>query len=164
MASSSRNRRQATLFFDITATALTQCRQSYNPVQAALIPAHVTLCREDEVLDWADFERRVSLATPFSLTMKFGRPIRNVNSVLLPAVEGMGAYASLRRTLLVDGTSVRRRMDAHVTLIHPRNGLCTDAIFAAIDSQLQPFEWTFHEISLIEQQDGGVWKTLSRYR
>jgi hypothetical protein len=47
-------RRQASMFltdqFQIEAL-----RSRHNPVQARLIPAHVTLCREDEVTDWDAF-------------------------------------------------------------------------------------------------------------
>ncbi len=85
--------------------------------------------------------------------MKFGAPIRHENSVLLPLVQGRTAYAALRRMLLLDGDTEPRPMDAHVTIIHPRNGLCTDEIFAQIERRLQPFTWTFRQISLIEQRE-----------
>jgi hypothetical protein len=156
-------RRQATLFFNNAPTALTHCRHRYNRIQADLIPAHVTLCREDEVVDWLAFEQRVASIGKVHLEMKFGSPVRNGNSVLLPAIEGVEAFTALRRTLLSDGLSEPRPMNAHVTIIHPRNGICTDAIFAEILQALQPFPWTFSEIALIEQHHGGPWATLSRY-
>lgn len=156
-------RRQATLLFHNAPAALTHCRCRYNPIQADLIPPHVTLCREDEVVDWLAFEQRVASMGHVKLEMKFGRPIRNGNSVLLPAVEGMEAYDSLRRAVLSDGASEPRPMNAHITVIHPRNGICTDENFAEIADVLQPFQWTFNEIALIEQRDGGPWTTLSRY-
>lgn len=157
-------RRQATLFFNNAPPALTHSRHRYNPVQADLIPAHVTLCREDEVVDWLAFKQRVASLTRVELELKFGRPIRNGNSVLLPAIEGMEAFVSLRRNLLSDGTSEPRPMNAHVTIIHPRNGTCTDEIFEEILQLLQPFQWTFNEIAVIEQQNGGPWQVLSRYQ
>ncbi|MCC6512140.1 MAG: hypothetical protein IT423_23790 [Pirellulaceae bacterium] len=156
-------RRQATLFFNNAPTALTHCRYQYNRIQADLIAAHVTLCREDEVVDWSAFEQRVASIGQVHLEMKFGRPVRDGNSVLLPAIEGVEAFGALRRTLLSDGTSEPRPMNAHVTIIHPRNGICTDAIFMEVSQILQPFSWTFSEIALIEQQHGGPWTTLSRY-
>ncbi len=54
-------------------------------------------------------------------------------------------------------------MDPHVTIIHPRNGVCTDNAFAEIQRMLPPFQWTFSEISLIEQINGGPWKKLVSY-
>lgn len=45
-------RRQATLYLPSPCSvAVEAVRSRYNPVQAELIAAHVTLCREDEVGD-----------------------------------------------------------------------------------------------------------------
>ena len=44
-------RRQASLFLS-DQFQIESLRLRYNPIQARLIPAHVTLCREDEVTDW----------------------------------------------------------------------------------------------------------------
>ncbi len=125
------HRRQATLFFNDPPTALARCRQIYNPVQAELIDAHVTLCREDEVVDWIEFEKRVASMTQFMLRMEFGRPIRNGDSVSMSATQGVEDFAALRRALLADGEP--RPMMPHVTIIHPRNGKCTDEQFAEIE-------------------------------
>lgn len=157
------SRRQATLFFNDAPPALKHCRQSFNPIQAALIPAHITLCREDEVFDWNAFERRVATLRTVELRLEFGSPIRSGNSVLLPAVNGIEEFAALRRVLLSDDNSEPRPMNPHVTIIHPRNGNCTNEVFAEIDRLLQPFQWTFSEISLIEQENAGPWKTLVSY-
>lgn len=156
-------RRQATLYFNQPPTGLIESRLRYNPVQANLIAPHVTLCREDEVTDWSAFEQRVAARLPIKLHMKFGEPTKNGNSVLLPAITGALEFAALRRDLLFDGASEPRPMNAHVTIIHPRNGVCTEEIFAEIKRLLLPFEATFREVSLIEQHQGGPWKTLSRY-
>ena len=158
------SRRQATLFFNDAPAALTHCRQTFNPVQAALIAAHVTLCREDEVSDWEAFERRVAALRSVELRLEFGRPIRNANSVLLPATNGVEDFAAVRRALLADNSSEPTPMQPHVTIIHPRNGTCTDDTFAEIERTLHPFQWTFSEIALIEQHSGGPWQTLVRYR
>ncbi len=157
------HRRQATLFFGDPPPALVRCRQFYNPVQAALIDAHVTLCREDEVFDWTAFEERVASLTQLKLRMEFGRPIRRGDLVFLPVTAGAEHFAALRRTLLSDNTSEPRTMDPHVTVIHPRNGTCTDEAFAEIERSLPPFEWTFNEVALIEQHNGGQWQTLASY-
>lgn len=156
-------RRQATLFFNDPPTALAWCRQIYNPVQAALIRTHVTLCREDDVVDWTAFEKRVASLGQLELRMEFGRPIRRGDLVLLPVADGVEEFVALRRALLFDGVYEPRPLDPHVTIIHPRNGTCTDAAFAEIEHLLCPFQWTFSEISLIQQHNGGQWNTLARY-
>lgn len=157
-------RRQVTLFLNDSPTAVEYCRRTYNPVQASLIAAHVTLCREDEIADWKAFENRVATLDLNSLRLKFGEPVRDGDLVLLPVITGADKYNSLR-DLVLSGTGVQaRQQNAHVTIIHPRNGKCTDEVFAEIRQRLEPFESTFTELSLIEQQVDGPWKTLSRYR
>ncbi len=154
------SRRQATLFFHDPPAVLVHCRRNYNPVQAALIDAHVTLCREDEVVDWPVLETRVAGLMPIRLQLEFGKPLRSDHSVWLPVINGAEDFAALRRSLLPHSP---RPMNPHVTIIHPRNGTCTDEAFAEIEQRLQPFLWTFQEIALIEQREGGPWQTLARY-
>ena len=156
-------RRQATLFLNDPPIALARCRQIYNPVQAALIQTHVTLCREDEVVDWTAFEKRVASLGQLELCMEFGRPIRRGDLVLLPVTDGVDDFVALRRALLFDGVYEPRSSDPHITVIHPRNGCCTDDAFAEIEDLLVPFQWTFRDIALIQQHNGGPWHTLARY-
>ena len=67
---------------------------------------------------------------------------------------------AFRRTIL---SKDARKQIPHVTLIHPRNGTCTDQVFADIAATVNsPFRWTFREVMLIEQEDGGVWQVISR--
>lgn len=155
----SMKRRQASLFlrdqFNIVALRL-----RHNPVQARLITAHVTLCREDEVTDWDDLRSRLECLCPFEISLTFGQPVREDNFVYLPVHEGLADYQALRRTIL---PKVAREHIPHVTLIHPRNGTCTDKIFADISASLiSPFQFTFREVMLIEQKDGGVWRVISQ--
>ena len=53
-------RRQATLFLRHR-ESVESIRRQFNPAQAELISAHVTLCREDEVED-ADERRKAAIA------------------------------------------------------------------------------------------------------
>jgi hypothetical protein len=53
-----------------------------------------------------------------------------------------------------------RRLEAHITLMHPRNATCTDAIFEEIRAHALPAQITFNTVSLIEQVDGGPWRVL----
>ena len=153
------NRRQASLFlpdeFEIEALRL-----RHNPVQARLIPAHVTLCREDEVTDWGSFRARLESLRPFEITLKFDAPVREHDYVYLPVREGFAEYQDFRRTILQKDA---RKQTPHVTLIHPGNGTCTDQIIADISANIiTPFQFTFREVRIIEQEDGGVWQVISR--
>lgn len=150
-------RRQASLYLT-GFPEIESLRRAFNPVQARLIPAHVTLCREDEVDDWEAVLKRVAAMGPIAVTLHFGRPVRDENLVLLPVVGSTDSFDRLRFELLATAGSAPRKHSPHITLIHPRNGVCSDAIFKDITTRTAPFTATFREISLIEQRDGGVWK------
>lgn len=152
-------RRQASLYLtgqsDIEAL-----RSRYNPMQARLIPPHVTLCREDEVTDWEDLQNRLESMRPFEITITFGIPVREDNFVYLPVVEGLEEFQSFRRAIL---SKEARIHTPHLTLIHPRNGICSEQIFADISKTItEPFPYTFREVRIIEQEVGGIWSVISR--
>ncbi len=152
-------RRQASMFladqFQIEAL-----RHRYNPAQARLIPAHVTLCREDEVTDWDAFRTSLHSLCPFEITLTFGLPVREDNFVYLPVLKGLEDYQKFRRAVL---RREAREHSPHLTLIHPRNGICTDQIFADVSAAVfSPFQYTFREVMVIEQENGGVWDVISR--
>ncbi len=149
-------RRQASMFLS-DVPDIEQMRGKFNPAQAKLIPAHVTLCREDEIDDWSALERRINELLPIQVTLEFGCPIRDGNLVWLPAVSGVEKFDELRNNLFNCQHISPRKQSPHITMVHPRNGICTDAIYDEIVSRIRPFTWTFREISLIEQTAGGPW-------
>lgn len=155
-------RRQATLFL-YGCEHIETIRNQYNPVQAALIHPHVTLCREDEVVNWDCLKCKAERACPFELNVQFGKPVREGDLVYLPMTENALAFDKLRHELLTEDGLAPRQHVAHLTLIHPRNGRCTDELFDDLWMMLQPFEATFSEIALIEQSDGGPWNCFARY-
>ena len=150
-------RRQASLYLD--SPHLETQRLRHNPIQARLIPAHVTLCREDEVDDWVAFAATLNSLSPFELSLGFGTPIRENNFVFLPVRDGLADFHEFRRLLL---THEPRVHTPHVTLIHPRNGECTDSIFAEITRSIPPFRVTFREVMLIEQTGDRAWNVVAR--
>ena len=153
------SRRQATLYLPPPhAAAIDKLRLAYNPVQHDLIRAHVTLLREDEVQDWDEVACRLKTCPPIAVTLAFGAPVRDGNLVYLPAIDSTATFDHLRATLLSRAEAVVRKHEPHITLIHPRNGVCSDEAFAAIVSGCPPFTATFREVTLITQDDGGVWK------
>lgn len=136
-------------------------RRRFNPAQAALIPAHVTLCREDEVADWEVLAARAQALRPITVSLRFGPPVREGNLVFLPATGPVAEFDELRAALL-SGEQAPRRETPHITLVHPRNGTCDDAAFADIRAATVPFTVVFTTIMLIEQRNGGVWRTWSK--
>ncbi len=151
------NRRQASLYLT-SAPHIESLRLRYNPEQAKLIPPHVTLCREDEVSDWEAFRARVNARRPIELTLDFGVPIRDNDFVFLPVTRGVKQFHQLRSDLLMNEPRIST---PHLTIIHPRNGKCTDEVFADLVRQAPPFGYSFREVSLIEQSTDGVWNLFS---
>lgn len=151
-------RRQASLYLR-DQFQIESIRLRYNPVQACLIPAHVTLCREDEVVDWDALRKRLESFRPFEMSFTFDTPVRQDSFVFLPVSAGLDSFHKFRRIILSEQA---RMQTPHVTLIHPRNGFCTDEIFVDILAAFpSPFQYTFREVMLIEQEDGGPWRVLS---
>ncbi len=149
-------RRQATLFLG-QSSSVEAIRNRFDPAQAALIAAHVTLCREDEVADWGEFSKQCYELKPFVLELEFGSPVRDGDLVYLPCVGGIGDFDELRRTLFGPHAC---KHDAHITLMHPRNSVCNDSIFEEICSRLKPFAHRFSSVDLIVQEGSGVWEIL----
>jgi hypothetical protein len=151
-------RRQASLYLtDVRHIELLRMR--FNPAQARLIPAHVTLCREDEVADWDSFRARLESLRPFELRLTFGKPCRDGNFVYLPVEQGVQEFHNLRCALL---TPEPRQHTPHLTIIHPRNGVCTDQDFAEISQAIPSFQHCFQEVMLIWQEGGSVWELLAK--
>lgn len=151
-------RRQASMYIT-DSLCIESMRSCFNPAQARLIPAHVTLCREDEVADWDVLRARLESLRPFEITLGFDAPVRNDHFVFLPVREGFESFHEFRRSLL---TPEPRIHHPHLTIIHPRNGTCSDEIFAEITRNIPPFRYTFREVMLIEQEGEGVWDLVAR--
>jgi hypothetical protein len=136
-------------------------RRSLDPVQASLIAAHVTLCREDEIegtVPSALFNRVESWeAGPIALA--FGHPVRfNGHGVLLSCKHGSGDFTRLRQWLLNDqGT---REHAAHITLAHPRNPRSVGNTDAALAACPQALELQFGSVALIEQRGSEPWRLI----
>lgn len=159
-------RLQLTLFVAAPdAAAIEQVRATFDPVQHDLIAAHVTLCREDELLDLERVRRNLAALASPPLEFDVGPAVRFADGagVLLPAVGAPTAFDALRRRALAGVVDQPRHHDPHVTLLHPRNATCTDAIFAAIATHALPRRLRFEAITLIEQRDGGRWRALATW-
>lgn len=158
-------RRQLTLFLEPEDSEnIETVRQQFNPRQSELIKSHVTLCREDEIENLEEVVTNLQRLTEFQITIEFGKVKRfdNGQGVILPAVYDNLEFQELRRNILGSHENPRK-LEPHITLMHPRNSDCTDNIFDQIKKLNLPSKITFKKISLIEQKDGGKWNVLEEF-
>lgn len=140
-------------------------RSKYNPQQRALIDCHVTLCREDEIINPDEVLDSLNNLQQKAIDIDFGNVIRfdNGKGVLIPAKGSNDQFHELRHQILKGSYNDPRYHEPHITLIHPRNATCTDAIFETIVNANLPTRLTFKIISFIEQVDGGKWELLKTF-
>ena len=146
-----------------TAGPIEQVRQRVDPVQHGLIPAHITLCREDELLAAAaGLGARLQNLQAAPLVLKFGRARRfATHGILLECTAGEAQFRALREQLL--GSCDIRHQAPHLTLAHPRNPrvagnrLQTALTLPASLSVVLP---SFH---LIEQIGAAPWRIIQSW-
>lgn len=155
-------------------------RATLDPVQHGLIPAHVTLCREDELHPLAPSELADDLAAAVALRFAdraeshAAHPISLVfgaaesfdgHGILLPCIDGEADFHALRSAILAAaiGHDALRRPAAHVTLAHPRNPRAPGNSLASARRLPVPLSLTFREVRLIEQVDAAPWRVLATF-
>jgi 2'-5' RNA ligase len=159
------SRVQLSLFVPPTdAEPLERARRLLDPVQASLIPAHVTLCREDE-LDGIDLPRLGSLiassgVAPIRLT--FGAPeYFHDHGVWLPCVDGEEQFHEARCSIL--GSRAVRRHAPHLTLAHPRNPRAPQNIPANLHAVPAGLVLTFAMVHHIQQDGVQPWRVIGTH-
>lgn len=159
------SRVQLTLFVPgAAAEKIEVARKSLDPLQFSLIPAHVTLCREDEIvgLQSAVVQGRLSVreARPISLT--FGAPESfSTHGILLPCILGEKEFQALRRLVL--GSTTVRRQPPHITLAHPRNPKAAGNSLAAASALEAGMKVTFRTVCRIQQDGDSPWRVVERF-
>ncbi|MGQ0800679.1 MAG: 2'-5' RNA ligase family protein [Pseudomarimonas sp.] len=155
-------RRQLSLFLPEAQRSIVEpIRQRLDPIQHGLIPAHVTLCREDELPDWQLLSQRLERLPPFRITMRFEEPQQLADGcVLLRPCLGADEFQALRQFIL--GRSARA-YGAHLTLLHPRNATGTPANLAEMATELAGLVVTLSTVSLIEQFSSDPWLVRGTY-
>ena len=155
-------RRQLTLFVaGPWASRLEALRHALDPVQASLIGAHVTVCREDEIegASPSALFNRVEAWVAGPIRMGFGQPERfDGHGVLLPCVHGSREFNRLRQWVLQERYAREHR--AHITLAHPRNPRSAGNTDAALAAWADVLELQFEVVALIEQLGSGPWRVL----
>ena len=143
---------------------LESARKALDPLQASLIPAHVTLCREDEIGPSliSQMEARLANSAMQPITLHFGRPVTfEGHGVLLPCVAGEPAFHELRTHVL--GTTAIRRHAPHITLAHPRNARWSKVGLADAIKIPDHLTYTFAAITYIEQIGIAPWRVLQQF-
>lgn len=155
-------RRQLTLFLPGAARAIVEpIRLRLDPLQYALIPAHVTLCRDEELPPWPLLSARLAALGRFSLSLRFGRPEQLADGcVLLRLVQGSEPYQQLRQAML--GPAARLH-GAHITLLHPRNAKGVSCNLADLGPVLDGIDIQFNSLALIEQLGQESWRVRQVY-
>lgn len=159
-------RLQLTLFVSHQNQVIEKIRAKYNPVQFDLIAAHVTLCREHELVPMDRIIENIhTLVNHLPIKIEFGPPARfnNGKGVLIPAKKINREFYELRRLILNGTDQLPTAQQPHITLMHPRNSTCTDDVFNEIKNNTLPTQLTFNTISLIEQKNGGRWTVLEEF-
>jgi len=159
-------RRQVTLFIGNQAKVIEHIRAEFNPIQFRLIPAHVTLCREDEIEPLENLIenlKSIKWSKPFKIEFDKIERFGNGKGVLMPAKRHNPEFDKLREGVLKGLNYLPGKHHAHVTLMHPRNSTCTDPIFEHLMQFKLPTELYFDKISLIEQRNDSKWSIIAQF-
>lgn len=133
-------------------------RRVVDPVQSRLIPAHVTLCREDELagLGLPDVQARLGQVRHGPIRLQFGPPERfGEHGILLPCAGGTAAFQAVRAAILAGRTA--RPHTPHLTLAHPRNPKAPGNDLRAAATLRAGLRIAFTAVHLIEQADDAPW-------
>jgi 2'-5' RNA ligase len=157
------NRKQLSMYLPQDAVrGIEAVRKVVDPIQSSLIPAHITLCREDELGDLAAVRARLRSAPFKPLTLRFGKPAAFFgHGLLLECIEGEDQFQALREYLLA--SSQIRNQKPHITLAHPRNPRSSGNSLSNTATLPEVIEVTFPSIYLIEQAGNEPWQLLEEY-
>ncbi len=143
---------------------LEDLRLLLDPVQCRLIPAHVTLCREEELTPTVlhDVRSRLSHANMTQLTLVFG-PAQAFggHGILLPCIGGEAQFQALREHVL--GHPPQQHLAPHLTLAHPRNPKAPGNNIAHTALLPREIRIHFNDVRLIEQRESAPWRVLETF-
>ncbi|MES2038990.1 MAG: 2'-5' RNA ligase family protein [Pseudomonadota bacterium] len=145
-----------------SATDLERVRHIVDPIQSNLIPAHITLCREDELTDFSTIRDRLKNLQMPAITLNFGpAQVFYEHGLILHCISGEEVFLQLREYVL--GTNEIRKQYPHLTLAHPRNPKDTGNSLALAASLSHPLKISFTDIHLIEQEGSAPWRVLQSF-
>ncbi len=158
-------RKQLTLFINDATGTIENIRETYNFLQFVLIPAHVTLCREDEIEPIEKIIERlrsISLEKPLRITFNKVERFDKGKGVFITSTDDNHDFMELRKLILGKPEFTKEQIP-HITLMHPRNSTCNDKIFDEIKTYRFPTELEFTKVSLIQCINGGKWTVLQDF-
>lgn len=140
-------------------------RREFNPVQFAFIKSPVTLCRENEWEKTGVVMQQLMELNHAPITIEFGEIVRfsEGKGLMIPAFGDNEPFHKLREIILNGVIENPKKQEPHITLMHPRNSSCNDAIFEQVKAQDFPNKIEFHKISLIEQELDRRWHILEEF-
>ena len=159
-------RRQLTLFLSENVEGIEKIRATFNPQQHDRIAAHVTLCREEEIEPLEQIRKNskaIAIDKPICIKFGFVERFCEGKGVRIPGDGVNRDFYELRKKMLRGIEADPAKQIPHITLMHPRNSTCSDAIFDQIKTIDLPAELYFESISLIEQVNDGVWTILEQF-
>jgi 2'-5' RNA ligase len=156
-------RKQLSLYVPANAAKeIEAVRKIVDPIQSNLIPAHITLCREDELHELSTIKARLAHIPVKPITLRFGKPeIFSAHGLLLNCIDGEGDFRLLREYLLASKNIKNQR--PHITLAHPRNPKANGNLLGNTSRLPEMIEITFSTIYLIEQTRNEPWRVLEKY-
>lgn len=154
-------RRQLSLYIPtIQSKVLEEVRKVVDPIQFNLIPAHVTLCRDNEINDLNRLKNKIDSLINLKLELTFDKPkYFNGHGIIMDCIEGEEEFLKLREYIL-DDKKIKKQFP-HITLAHPRNKRSTSNSLTATKLIPNPFRVIFDSISLIEQKNNAPWKIIN---
>ncbi len=143
---------------------LEDLRLLLDPVQCRLIPAHVTLCSEEDLSPAVlhDLRSRLEHAEMAQLTLTFG-PAQAFgdHGIMLPCISGEPQFQALRAHVL--GHPPQRHQTPHLTLAHPRNPKAPGNHISHTALLPREIRIHFNDIRLIEQREAGPWRVMETF-
>ena len=140
-------------------------RRVADPIQYRLIPAHITLCREDEIEHVggiATLAARLANIPLKPLTLSFGSPqVFDGHGLLLSCLAGEDDFHRLREYLL--GSNNIRLQKPHITLAHPRNPKSSGNVSGVAAELPEIMLMTFPTVYHIEQYEHEPWQVLNQF-
>ena len=158
-----RTRRQLSMYIPPEqASIIETVRSMVDPIQHQLIPAHVTLCRDNELNNFAGIEDRLQVNPHRCVELTFGRPeVFHGHGILMECIAGLSVFQLLREFLL--GPACKNAQLPHLTLAHPRNPKAAGNSPENTGLITTPFHAVLDRIVLIEQEEDSPWTVLREY-
>ncbi|MBW4671365.1 MAG: 2'-5' RNA ligase family protein [Cyanomargarita calcarea GSE-NOS-MK-12-04C] len=158
-------RKQVSLYVPEPIRSEIDCiRAKTDPEQHSIIPAHITLCYDDEIEDWSQVIERIAEVAPLTIELCFGTPIQLDNGgIFLPCISPANIYYSLREKILLGFKKVRLDVKPHITLLHPRHAVGRDRVWDEVKDYQVRDAIKFNCISVIEKTPNSSWAEREVY-